>query len=357
MPVPSPIDVPLVTDGLPGVGGRLKVELADFEVEEIPAYEPAGSGPFLYLWIEKRDMGAEYFVRQLARRLGLRPDDIGMAGLKDRRAVTRQWVSVPATVEDRVNQIDGDGLALLEVSRHTNKLRAGHLRGNRFRIRVRDVEPQAPTRLQALLEKLKTHGLPNYYGPQRFGRGGANWAQGLALLRGEQPAEASWQKGKLLRKLTLSAAQSGFFNLALARRLLDGLFRTVLPGDVMAKWPFGGLFTAEDVATEQTRFDRREIVTAGPIFGRKMFPARGVAAQREAAVLECVGVPPEAFHRFGKLLPGTRRHNLVYVEDLTASFEGPHLLHSFTLPAGSYATVLLRELMKTEEAAEDGPEE
>src|SRR5262245_40093179 len=126
-PLTSP---PLLTADLPGIGGRIKTEPEDFEVEEIPAYEPSGSGDFLYLWLEKRDLGAEYFVRQVARRLGIPADEVGTAGLKDRRAVTRQMVSVPARAEAALGRLDGDGIRVLRVSRHTNKLKPGHLRGN-----------------------------------------------------------------------------------------------------------------------------------------------------------------------------------------------------------------------------------
>src|SRR5436305_7884771 len=104
---------PLLTADLPGIGGQLKALPEDFDVEEIPAYEPSGAGDFLYLWIEKRSMGAEYFVRQVARRLGIPAVEVGTAGLKDRHAVTRQMVSVPATVQDRLGQLDGDGLRVL----------------------------------------------------------------------------------------------------------------------------------------------------------------------------------------------------------------------------------------------------
>src|SRR5207247_7202224 len=114
----QPIDVsrpPLLSADLPGIGGRIKVEPEDFEVEEIPAYEPSGSGEFLYLWIEKRGLGAEYFQRQIARRLGLGVGDVGTAGLKDRQAVTRQMVSVPAHVAERLSELDGDGMRVLRV--------------------------------------------------------------------------------------------------------------------------------------------------------------------------------------------------------------------------------------------------
>jgi len=343
--------LPLLTADLPGTGGRVRVAIEDFTVEEIPAYEPCGTGEFLYLWIEKRDMGAEFFAKQVARRLGIRPDEVGMAGLKDRRAVTRQWISVPARCEPNLPQLEGEGIAVLCSRRHGNKLKPGHLHGNRFQVRIR--EAAAPQNAAAIVERLRAFGLPNYYGEQRFGRDGDTFAWGWKLLRGEAGHDRQ-ASNKFLRKLALSAVQSALFNDYLARRLADGLLHTVLPGDVMAKWPFGGMFVAEDVAAEQARFDCREIVAAGPMFGTKLFPARETAAEREAAVLRDHGLLPGSFSNFGKLLLGTRRHNLVYVDDLIAEVEGNHVVLRFTLPAGSYATVLVNEVRKSNEVAEAG---
>lgn len=340
---------PLLTADLPGVGGRIKQEPEDFEVEEIPAYEPSGAGQYLYLWVEKRDMGAEYFTRQVARRLDLPPSEVGTAGLKDRRAVTRQMVSVPEQAESRLSSLDGDGMRLLRVSRHGNKLKPGHLHGNRFCILIR--EASSAGNVAPVLDRIRSNGLPNYYGPQRFGRDGETLSLGLSLLRKE--ATPARRLSSFLRKLALSAVQAALFNQYLGRRLADGLFRQVLDGDVMAKWPFGGMFVADDRDREQARFEARETVHAGPIFGRKTFPAARAAAEREAAVLADAGLSTDSFAGFGKLVQGTRRHNLVYIDGLSAVTEPEGIRLAFTLPAGSYATVLLCEVMKSNDLPRD----
>ena len=338
---------PLFTPDLAGIGGRIRAQNEDFEVEEVPSYEPCGSGEHLYLWVEKRGMAPEFFARTIAQRLGTHPGNVGTAGLKDRHAVTRQWVSVPRECEPRVKNIDGDGVRVLKTGYHTNKLKPGHLRGNRFRILVRDADHAAPA--DAILDRIRTQGLPNFYGPQRFGRDGSTLDLGMQCLAGKAPRRIR----PFLFRFALSAVQSLLFNDYLARRLRDELFRTVLDGDVMAKWPVGGMFVAKDAPAEQARFDARETVTAGPMFGKKTYPAEGVAAEREAAVLSDNRLSIASFGGFGKLVLGTRRHNLVYLDDLSSAWEPEGLRLSFTLPAGSYATVLLREVMKT--AVEDEP--
>jgi tRNA pseudouridine13 synthase len=343
---------PLFTADLPGVGGRVRVRDDDFEVEEVPSYEPCGSGDHLYLWIEKRGIAPEFFARLIAVRLGTYPGNVGTAGLKDRHAVTRQWVSVPKECEPNVGKIDGDGIRVLKTGLHTNKLKPGHLRGNRFRILIREATREASA--DAILDRIRAQGLPNFYGPQRFGREGSTVALGFQCLAGQAPKRIR----PFLFRFALSAVQSLLFNDYLARRLRDGLFRTVLEGDAMAKWPVGGMFVAKDVAVEQARFDARETVTAGPMFGKKTYPTEGDAAEREADVLRDHKMSPATFAGFGKLVLGTRRHNLVYLDDLAAAWEPDGLRLSFTLPAGSYATVLLAEVMKSRvEEAEDEEEE
>jgi tRNA pseudouridine13 synthase len=345
---------PLLTADLVGTGGKVRVRNEDFEVEEVPSYEPCGSGDHLYLWVEKRGMAPEFFARTIAQKLGISPGAVGTAGLKDRHAVTRQWVSVPKECEPNIRRLDGDTMRVLKSGRHTNKLKPGHLRGNRFRILIREPNRDAP--VDTILDRIRIQGLPNFYGPQRFGRDGSTVELGWQCLSGKAPRRIR----PFLFRFALSAVQSLLFNDYLTRRLKDGLFRTVVGGDVMTKWPVGGMFVAKDVDAEQVRFEAREIVTAGPMFGKKTFPAEGVAAEREAAVLRDHELSPGSFGGFGKLVLGTRRQNLVYLDDLVANWEAEGLRMSFTLPAGSYATVLLAEVMKTtlgdDEAAPDDNE-
>jgi tRNA pseudouridine13 synthase len=349
----NPLLPPMLTPELPGVGGRIKVEPEDFVVEELPAYEPSGRGEHLYLWVEKRDLGPEFFTRTIAERLGTHAGAVGTAGLKDRRAIARQWVSVPQECEPRLKYLDGPGLRLLKVSRHGNKLKPGHSQGNRFEILIRGASAMHMTDVDTILERIRKVGLPNYYGPQRFGRDGSTVDLGWKCLAGTQPKRLR----PFVYKFALSAVQSLMFNDYLARRLTDGLLNKVLQGDCMMKRPFGGLFTAEDVPTEQARFNARETVTGGPMFGSRTFPVHGAALEREQAVLADHKVTSASFAKFGKLMGGTRRHNLIYLEDLNATWQPHGLRLTFSLPSGCYATVLLREIMKTEVTEEEPTEE
>ena len=171
--------LPHVTAACPGSGGRLKVDPEDFRVDELPAYLPSGAGPHLYLHVEKRGRTTRDVVRALARALGVGEREVGYAGLKDRAAVTTQWLSFPVARDPDPAALAGDGYRVLAASRHQNKLRPGHARGNAFEVAVRGGDLAAAQRAAAALARA---GLPNYYGPQRFGHGGANAALGRALL-------------------------------------------------------------------------------------------------------------------------------------------------------------------------------
>jgi tRNA pseudouridine13 synthase len=342
--------LPFATAGLAGSGGTLKATPEDFRVEEQPAYAPSGAGPHLYLRVEKRGRTTREVVRQLARALGVPERDAGYAGLKDKAAVTTQWLSFPVARDPDPAALAGDGVRVLEVSRHQNKLRPGHARGNLFEVAVRGGDL---ARARACAAALAEAGLPNYFGPQRFGQGGATAALGRALLSPEPGPEARRAaRDRFLRRLALSAFQSELFNRWLAERLEDGLFARALQGDLLKKLDSGGLFLCEDPAVDGPRVTRFEVSPAGPMFGHKLKPAGGVAAEREARLLAAAGLTLQDFARGGGEAEGTRRAaRLRVVPELSARPDG--YLARFELPRGSYATVVLRELMKDEPVLPD----
>jgi tRNA pseudouridine13 synthase len=346
-------ELPFLTAALPGIGGSLKHSPEDFEVEEIPAYEPSGSGEHLFLWVEKRDVSAEQLTRHLARTLGIAAGEIGVAGLKDRRAVTRQYVSLPARVEAKIGRVETDAIRVLRSMHHGNKLRTGHLKGNRFSILVRQVASDAAAHAAAIAGQIRQLGFPNYFGEQRFGREGETLRLGFDLLRGLKSPRDLGGNARLLLRLALSAVQSHLFNEALADRLTDASLHRVLAGDVMEVVVTGGKFLAEDAAAEQERFARRQIVTTGPLFGPKMKQPQGEPAEREARILERHGLMGEHFLRYRKLTSGARRPYLIWPEDLEIESESEGLRFRFTLPSGVYATTLLREFQKLARLAGD----
>lgn len=339
--------LPFLTSDLPGVGGELKQEPGDFEVEEIPAYTPSGSGEHLFLWIEKTGITTEQLTRQIVQTLRVANRDIGVAALKDRHAVTRQFVSIPAKFADRVPLLDSPQVRVLSAVQHGNKLRTGHLRGNRFSILLRNVRPQALEMALPIASRLRQLGVPNYFGDQRFGSDGETAQLGFDLLKGEKvPDDIHPARRRFLLKLALSAAQSVLFNQALAARLLAGSLHQVVLGDVLQVAASGGVFVSEDVAVDQPRYDSREVLPTGPMFGPKMKLAAGAVAEQEVQILQTAGLTMEHFNLYKELTSGTRRPYLILPGDLEVSEEPEGLRFRFTLPSGSYATILLREFQK-----------
>lgn len=403
-----------LTPDLPGVGGEIKQEDEDFYVEEVPLYVPCGSGEHTYFEIEKVDVATRPAVEAIARKLGVEVGSIGYAGLKDRKGVTRQTLSVASVDPDQVRRLRLPGIEILRVSRHTNKLRLGHLLGNRFRVRVRNVSDDAESRLRALLSRLEW--IPNYLGPQRFGSRGIAHFIGRSLLREEHQTAVErllgyptsvegnpdvvrareyfmageWEKAhqtfptqyrdelavlhyllqagpnysravKRLRehsrKMYVCAFQSYLFNLTLAERMrqTDGDLNRLFCGDLAYLHRSGAVFTVEDPAEEQLRANRLEISPSGPLFGQKMPSPKGRAAAIEAMVLAREGLDLDEIRRLvpRRLFEGARRPLRVPVSDLHWSLEGANLLLEFFLPRGAYATTLLREITKNEVVPEE----
>lgn len=339
---------PFATADLPGSGGTLRASPEDFRVDEVPAYLPSGAGPHLYLHVEKRGRTTRDALRALAQALGVAERDAGYAGLKDRDAVTTQWLSFPVARDPDPATLEAPGLRVLEVSRHANKLRAGHVRANRFSIAVAGGDL---LRARAAAEALLARGLPNFFGPQRFGSEGRNAEVGRAILAGAATPEARRAAhDRFLRRLSLSAYQALLFNRWLAERMADGLFAAALRGDVMKKLDTGGLFTCEDPAADGPRVARFEISPAGPMFGHRLRPAAHDALVREERILAAEGMTLQGFARGGGEAEGTRRAARLRVEialePLARAGEGYRA--TFELSKGSYATVVMRELVKGE---------
>ena len=332
--------LPYLTSELPGIGGILRATDDDFVVDELPAYAPSGTGDHVFVQIEKRDLTTPLAVERIAKALGVPARDVGVAGMKDRHAVTRQWISLPAPVTpEQALALAVDGVAILEASRHGNKLRTGHLRGNSFVVRVRQCSGDVAA-AQAILAALAV-GAPNWYGEQRFGRDGDNAEKGRAIVLGEPPP-----RDKRLARLLVSALQSELFNQWLIARLADGFFAHVLAGDVLHKVG-GGMFTCDDPAIDDARLAAGELVVTGPMFGDRMRAATGVAGDRESQILAASGLPADAFRNVRAIAEGTRRDAMITIGAPSVTAIAADCLEvAFTLPSGAYATVVMRELMK-----------
>ena len=397
--------LPYFTPDFAGIGGTLKNRVEDFFVQEIPLYEPADEGEHIYVEIQKAGIPTFEAVHRLARSLRVPQRNIGYAGLKDARAVTRQIFSIAGTTEAAVMSAYLPDMTVQWAARHRNKLRLGHLAGNRFAIKVRDVQPTDVIRLRPVIDLLTRRGSPNYFGEQRFGRRDNNHQLGAALLRNDHdallhdllgnpdetiddadalaarqafeqrdfetslkawprnyglecrvlsrlvktgnPAAAVGAIDQKLRRLWVSALQSRIFNEIVAARIssLDRL----MDGDLAYRHDNGACFLVESALIEQTRCDAFEISPSGPLLGsRTDFPLHD-PRQIEIAVMNRFGVSVELFRGIAR---GARRPLRVRPMDVSLEAgvdeHGPYITVAFTLPAGAYATVFMRELMKTD---------
>ncbi len=407
----SVVDLPYLTAGLGGIGGTIKTFLEDFFVEEVPLYEPIDQGTHVFFCIEKRHVDTLKAVRAIADALGRRAFEIGAAGLKDARAVSRQVLSVEHVEPAAVEALQLPDIRVLWARRHRNKLKLGHLKGNRFAIKLRNVRADYRADAEAILEVLRSRGVPNYFGPQRFGMRGDSWKIGRAIVRQDEkqaidvlcgaPAEGDspavykarqlYEAGQFheaakvwpyncreerialkalaktkgshrralfaidrsVKRLYVSAYQSWLFNQVLAERLrLDALDK-LWPGDLAWLHEKGAVFLVEDAAVEQPRADRLEISPSGPLFGSRTTMPQGRAGQMETALLASQEVTPEHFRNVkGQKVRGARRPLRFPLSDLefaTGEDEhGGYFELRFYLPAGCYATSLLREICKTD---------
>lgn len=327
---------------------RIRSQPDDFIVDEIPAGSFAGEGDHTMLLVEKRLYNTDDVLRELVRVTGLPARDIGCAGRKDRNAVTRQWFSVPYLDLKTARSLDLVTGRVLAVDRHTQKLRTGQLRGNRFEVVVREVSQNEARRAQEILDQVLEKGLPNRFGHQRFGRSGANVEKGVAILRAEHlriERRTAW--------LLVSAVQSAVFNEVLARRPFP--LDQVILGDVALDHHTGDLFHVEDLNHEQPRAARFEISATGPLFGSKMRRPTGAVATLESAALTSLGLPSmdSITPPRGIRLYGQRRALRIRLAGVDLMWRDGAIYLHFQLPAGSFATTLVEELFPG--GVEEGP--
>jgi tRNA pseudouridine13 synthase len=317
---------------------RLAASPEDFLVDEEPLYAATGEGAHTFVRVEKRLRNTEEVARALARLAGVRPAEVGYAGRKDRVAIARQWLSVPGLDPEQARGFEGDGFRVLEAVRHPHKLRTGQLRANRFELLVRELSPSQVEQAEARLLALVQLGLPNRFGAQRFGRDGRNAEAARALLeRGEAGRD------RRAARFLLSALQAEVWNACLAARTLP--LDQVEAGEVAFLHESGASFVVEDVEREAARAACFEISAAGPIFGTRLLPAAGAPAQRERELFTAHGIPdplrlPPGLRLRGARRPFRVRPEAAHCEPVGA--DGARLC--FTLPPGSYATVLVEEL-------------
>ncbi len=319
----------------------------DFQVDEVPAYQPTGKGEHGYLWIEKRGLTSPELIHRIVRNLGVPAKEIGVAGQKDRHAVTRQFVSIPKRFAEHAAKLNDENIKVLLVTAHPNKLKTGHLRGNKFCLVLRSPSGAfTPEEAQAVHERLQTlaaDGIPNYFGTQRFGHHGNTMVDGLSLLKGTLPND-HWPENqtRTMRRLVLSAVQSGVFNLVLAQRVTDETLRTPIPGEVVIRRngtkPY---ILPVDAPTD-------DIVPAGPMPGPEMLVATGAIEEMEREIMSSLRLSPKDFQKYSKLTSGIRRKMIEFPTEAEARLtDDSAIMATFSVTSGTYATVVLREVFST----------
>lgn len=337
----------------------------DFVVDELPLYEFSGDGEHLVLLVRKKSLTTLEMISSFAKHCGIKERDIGYAGLKDKHALTKQYISLPKKCEELLEGFSHPNIKILEKTYHNNKIRIGHLKGNRFFIRLKKVSSVASKMIDEALKGIELYGMPNYFGYQRFGINGDNYKEGELVIKGEKRVA-----NKKLREFLISAYQSHLFNLWLAKRveisrvveafsvkdasLALGLIESVVSelkaqkqpfklveGDLMMHYPHGRLFSFE--LGEAERFASRDIAPTGLIAGKRASRSTSSAGEIEASFDEEINAD------------GSRRYAWIFPYDISSKYksEDAHYELSFSLPKGSYATVLLEQIAQQEIRSSD----
>ena len=332
--------------GGPGGRGTLRAGPADFFVEEDLGFEPDGEGEHLFVFVEKKALNTADVAEALRRCVGIKPVDVSFAGLKDRHAITRQWFSLylPGKADPDMGVLEGEQLRILRTLRHSRKLRRGVLRGNRFRLRVRDFTGDAD-RVGEVLARIAAQGFPNYFGAQRFGRANSNLVQAAQLFDGSRRLR------RPQKSLCLSAARSMLFNRVLAARVAGDNWQHPLPGEVFQIAGRKSLFRADALDEElHRRCEALEIHPTGPLWGRggRVWPSGPAAAAEQAALADLAawqtGLEAEG-------LEGDRRALRAVAGGLEWEEKGNGWELTFSLGRGVYATSLMREWLAFTDAS------
>lgn len=334
--------------GEPACGGIYRVKAEDFVVEEQIAFSLSGEGEHLWCWVEKRGENTDWVAQQLAKWAGVSPANVGVAGQKDRHALTRQWFSLwlPGQSDPQSETLHLQNVHILKMQRHGRKLQTGGLSGNYFELVVRDLQGQCDG-LQARLEQIAQAGVPNYFGDQRFGFNGANLGKASALFEGRLPRVKRNQKS-----LYISAARSWLFNRVLSERIRRGDWNSFVRGDALQLEGSTRWFEDDGSPELAARVAAGDLHPTGPLYGRGTWPVQDSVADLEQAVVAEFPAWLAGLEKLG--LKQERRALRVLPRDLSWQWldeDGTRALRlSFGLPAGSYATMVLRELLRLEDA-------
>ncbi|BDX05552.1 tRNA pseudouridine(13) synthase TruD [Planctobacterium marinum] len=328
--------------GKPKSSATLKAIPEHFKVNEVLPFEPVGEGEHLFLQIEKTGLNTGFVAQQLARFYGVKERDVGYAGRKDKHAVTTQWFSVwlPGVKSAPVKQFVYDGCNIKQQSWHSKKIRTGNLSHNEFQITLTDLEKD--TDLEERIAKVKHTGVPNYFGPQRFGNINSDGVAGnLAMARLLINNETIKKREK--RNMAVSALRSWLFNEAVSERLTK-LSTTPENGDVFSLAGSNSFFVAETIDSEiLTRLAGADIHLSAPLWGAGKPASLGVPGELENSLAERF---PEICNTLAALgLKQERRKLLLYPKDFSYQLHEQQLLLNFSLPSGCFATSVIRELL------------
>ncbi|MCK5727341.1 MAG: tRNA pseudouridine(13) synthase TruD [Thiotrichaceae bacterium] len=329
----------------PAITAKTRQKIEDFIVEEIPIVTPEGEGEHLWLLIRKTGANTDWVAGQLAQWFGVKRHDVGFAGLKDRHAITTQWFSIYlpgktfADLREEIPEALASSIEILEQTQHKKKLRRGTLKGNRFTLILRDCEGDF-NQLEETLEGIKQKGIPNYFGEQRFGRDFGNISSARDWFNGNfKPRK------RQLKSLYLSAARSWLFNLILSSRVDAGIWNKALSGDVFMLEGSHSWFPDDKDKSIPQRLDNQEIHPTAVLWGKGQLDTTEEAASLEKSIADQEEVLAQGLIKEG--VKKDRRALRVLVGELSHQWKDSTTLElSFTLPAGSYATVALAQIMR-----------